>query len=431
MASNDGIEATEVLEQNSERNTVVCDCSGGSDRFLNADKGTSVRLLHKGAQSFSSFALGRTGRQVISRQIRRLKTLPGVPVFADLSKNLTATTGDVRGDATALDNEELTAWCDVILETIKDEVPGGLTVEVKGISLKQDRDFHNSAGAKIRERSELSHAMALISDNWGATYLANFRPGQPVSSQLPEQMKYVSYGRRSHLPSGQYPIVLGPKVTWVLFHEIVGHQVEADSIIAGSSSYTGLIGRKVASEEVTVVDDPFMMDFGGYQFDDEGTKGQGTLVIEEGILHSYLHSRETALLFDTESSGNFLSESFEYRPIVRQSNVFLEPKDWETDELIEHVRNGVYVEDCSLGVTYSLDGSFTLRARTGRLIEDGELGDTVLNFSLNGNPHTVLGSIFGIGKGIRPWSAQCLKGGQLRTVGAVGPSVGLDNVRVI
>ena len=390
-----------------------------------------MRLIHNGVQAFSSFALGRTGLEVLNRQMKLLKRAKAVPMFKPLAENQSTAKASIESREKRLNEEELMRWGHTIQQVLASELPSTTEVSIRVTSQLQERNFENSAGAKITETSELTFALAQIKTANTATYSLSFRPMFDVQKQLTEQLQHAGFGKETKLHSGDYPVILGPKATWVLIHELVGHQVEADRVIDGTSSYGGLLGEKVASTEVTIIDDPFLMDFGGYQFDDEGTKGQGTLVVEDGILSNYLHSRETALLFDTQSTGNFLSESFEYRPIVRQSNLLLEPSDWSLEELLEHVKNGIFIEDCIQGITFSPDGRFHLRARSGRVIQNGRLEDTLANFSLEGDPQTVLGNVFGIGTRIRPWSAGCIKAGQYRTVGAVAPAIGIDSMRVV
>jgi len=124
-------------------------------------------------------------------------------------------------------------------------------------------------------------------------------------------------------PSGYMDVVMNPSLTGVFVHEAFGHAAESDHVLQKASVLDGLLGKKVADESVTIYDDPTVEEFGFYPFDDEGYRAERKVIVENGILKSYLHSRETAKKLGGKA-GNGRSDALDF-PIVRMSNTFLAP----------------------------------------------------------------------------------------------------------
>jgi len=139
------------------------------------------------------------------------------------------------------------------------------------------------------------------------------------------------------------PVILDQELAGVFIHEAVGHAAEADHVAEGNSILTGLIGSQIAPYCITVIDDPSMHGFGYYPVDDEGVESRPTTLIEEGVLKSYLHNRETAALFpDTGRPGNARSQGLA-RPIIRMSNTYIENGDSSFGEMLSEIKDGIYL----------------------------------------------------------------------------------------
>ncbi len=144
-------------------------------------------------------------------------------------------------------------------------------------------------------------------------------------------------------PSGSFPVVLDPELTGVFIHEALGHASEADLILQNDSILKNKMGTKIGSELVTIVDDASMDAFGYYPYDAEGIKTSKNVLVDHGVLSSLLSSRETASKLGIKSSGNARS-SIGDQPIVRMSNTYLEPGDQSFDELLEGMKDGIYLK---------------------------------------------------------------------------------------
>ncbi|MEM0316292.1 MAG: TldD/PmbA family protein, partial [Archaeoglobaceae archaeon] len=128
-------------------------------------------------------------------------------------------------------------------------------------------------------------------------------------------------------PSGEMNVLMDPQLAGVFIHEAFGHAAEADHVLQGSSVLSGRIGEKIAGDNVTIVDDPTIEEFGFFPFDDEGVIAKRKVLVENGVLKSYLHSRETAKKLGGVP-GNARAEGVAF-PIVRMSNTFLSPGAYE------------------------------------------------------------------------------------------------------
>ncbi|MHA1576319.1 MAG: TldD/PmbA family protein, partial [Candidatus Thorarchaeota archaeon] len=139
---------------------------------------------------------------------------------------------------------------------------------------------------------------------------------------------------------GKHVIVMEPSVVGLISHEAIGHTVEADIVLSGSAA-KGMIGEQVASEHVTLVDSGEEINGAGWlAVDDAGVKAGKTVVIEKGILKSYLHSRTTAHHYGVEPTGNERAYEYDVEPLIRMRNTYLEPGEFKREELIEDVKFG-------------------------------------------------------------------------------------------
>jgi TldD protein len=140
---------------------------------------------------------------------------------------------------------------------------------------------------------------------------------------------------------GTYPVLLDQELAGTFVHEAVGHATEGDIILEGDSCLEGKLGQKIGSELVTVKDDPSLMQNGYYPFDDEGSLSQETILVERGILKSYLNSRETAARLGG-TARNARAEGLD-RPVVRMSNTYIANGDWKLEEILNELGDGVYL----------------------------------------------------------------------------------------
>jgi len=230
--------------------------------------------------------------------------------------------------------------------------------------------------------------------------------------EMAEEVKNVLRGliKAESPPSGKMNVVVDPSLGGVFIHEAFGHAAVADHVLQGSSVVADKIGKKVANDCVNVYDDPTLKEFGFYPFDDEGVKAERKVIIENGVLKSFLHSRETATLLNGKP-GNARAQGLDF-PIVRMSNTFIAEGDVSFEELLEEAKNGVYLVGSRGGETNPATGYFQFNAQFGYIIRNGELAEMIRDVSLSGNTLEILRDIK-LGKGLEFDPGFCSKNGQL------------------
>ena len=234
-------------------------------------------------------------------------------------------------------------------------------------------------------------------------------------------------------PAGEMPVVLGPGWPGILLHEAIGHGLEGDFNRKKTSAFSGLLGTRVASPGVTVVDDGTIDDRrGSLTVDDEGTPTGRTVLIEDGILRGYLQDRMNARLMGMEPTGNGRRESYAHAPMPRMTNTFMLDGADEPEEIIGRVKKGIYAKNFSGGQVDITSGKFVFSAAEAYLIEDGKTTAPLKGASLIGNGPDVLTRVAAIGNdfALDTGIGTCGKNGQGVPVGVGLPTLLVDPITV-
>ena len=239
---------------------------------------------------------------------------------------------------------------------------------------------------------------------------------------------------------GKFPVIMDPKLTGTFIHEAFGHACEADLVLNKESILEGKIGEKVAIDDVNIIDNPTMGQgkrfnlpydlFGCYFVDDEGIPSQKTVIIENGILTNYLHNLETSSRMNLDPNSHGRASSSSSRPQVRMGFTFLQPKDWNLEEMIEDTKNGILCEDFQYGYTDPTTGNFQFKCKHSYKIENGRKGELLRDVALSGMTLNVLNKISAIGKDISYSDGICGKGGQGIRVCDGGPYIRAEDISV-
>jgi len=227
---------------------------------------------------------------------------------------------------------------------------------------------------------------------------------------------------------GEYTVVLDPKMVGLLLHEAFGHASEGDLVDAGASILEGRLGQKVASDIVTIFDDGKVE--GGYYvpYDDEGVEKKTVRIVENGILKSYLTDRVSAKRLGIEPTGNGRVMSYSDPVIVRQTNYYMQPRDYTFEELIEDIDYGIYAtaKGTKGGQVDPGMGTFTFSAGVSWLIENGKLSKPLRGVNLSGQILEILSRVDAVGRDFEVETSVfggCGKAGQMVRVGTGGPHV--------
>jgi len=232
-------------------------------------------------------------------------------------------------------------------------------------------------------------------------------------------------------PAGRMPIVISSLAGGTMIHEAIGHGLEADLAQQGLSVFSGKLGQRVASELVTVIDDSTLPGRrGSFRFDDEGTPSQRTVLVEKGILKSFMYDRLTAMEDNARSTGNGRRESYESRPIPRMTNTFIAPGMDEPEDIIRSVDQGLLVVKMGGGQVNTVTGDFVFDVQEGYLIKGGKKDELVRGATLAGNGPEVLKAIDMVGSDLGFSIGTCGKDSQGVPVTDAMPTVRIPEIVV-
>jgi TldD protein len=238
-------------------------------------------------------------------------------------------------------------------------------------------------------------------------------------------------------PAGKYSALCENLLTGVLAHESFGHMTEGDFIVSEASPLHNKLGEKLGSEKVSIIDEGVVNsnnDLNGYYlpYDDQGIKTQKVMLMENGILKNFLHTRSTARMLNQEPTGNSRAVNFSFPPIPRMKNTYFAPGDLSEEEALEELGTGIYAIK-SVGGQVELDGSFVFLASRGYWVENGEKKYPLKDVTLSGNILDLLNNVKGLTKDLEIFSSYfggCGKDGQFPLpVGLGGPKLLVDNVQ--
>lgn len=230
---------------------------------------------------------------------------------------------------------------------------------------------------------------------------------------------------------GVYPVVIASEAGGTLVHESVGHGLEADGTIDGLSPYAGRLGEVVASELITVIDDgtdPGQR--GTAAIDDEGTRTQRTVLIENGVLRAYLTDRAHAAKLGTPSSGNGRRESFRYLPICRMTNTMIRPGVSDPGAIVRSVGEGLFVRRMGGGEVDLSTGTVAFQMTECYRLSNGRVGHPVRGATLIGHGPTLMRQIDMVGWDLGYAGGLCGKHDQIAPVSHAQPTLRLPEVLV-
>lgn len=344
-----------------------------------------------------------------------------------------------------------TPWEDI---SIKDKVPfmtslnekifaGDKRVTKVNISMNDTTSyilFYNSEGILTWDYRPLTslRATTIMEENGrieNNSVAKSYRMGfEFLNNELIENIAQESVDQTALLfkagkpKAGEMEVVMGPGRSGILLHEAMGHSFEADFNRKNLSIFSDKLGKKIAADFVTIVDDGTIPNNrGSINIDDEGVKTERTVLVQNGVLTSYIHDRISAKYYKVKPTGNGRRQDFRNVPIPRMRITLMENGPHEKDEIISSVRNGIYVDNFSNGQVNIGPGDFTFFVKFGYIIENGKLTSPIKDINIIGNGPQALADITMVANDFQlsdsTWT--CGKDGQ-----SVPVTMGLPTVKV-
>jgi TldD protein len=239
--------------------------------------------------------------------------------------------------------------------------------------------------------------------------------------------------RAEPAPAGVMDVVLGPGWPGILLHEAVGHGLEGDFNRKRTSAFAGLMGQRVASPGVTVIDDGTIPDRrGSISFDDEGTPSGRTVLIEDGILTGYMQDRQNARLMGVAPTGNGRRQSYAHIPMPRMTNTIMLGGEAEPADVLAELKDGIYAVGFGGGQVDITNGKFVFSCTEAYRVKDGRVGAPVKGATLIGDGPTALQKIRAVANdmALDPGIGTCGKNGQGVPVGVGQPTLLIGGLTV-
>lgn len=234
-------------------------------------------------------------------------------------------------------------------------------------------------------------------------------------------------------PAGAMDVALGPGWPGILLHEAIGHGLEGDFNRKKQSAFAGLMGQRIASKGVTVLDDGTIPDRrGSISVDDEGTPSEATTLIEDGILVSYMQDRQSARLMGVAPTGNGRRESYAHAPMTRMTNTYMLGGDVAPGDIVADVKDGIYAVGFGGGQVDITNGKFVFSCTEAYKVKNGVVGAPVKGATIIGDGATALQRIRAIGNdmALDPGMGNCGKQGQWVPVGVGQPTLLIGGLTV-
>ena len=287
---------------------------------------------------------------------------------------------------------------------------------------------------QIRTRMSIS----AVADKGSGTQTGYFAPGRRMGMEMfdsevnPRDVgiraakQAVTMAGAGYCPAGVMPVAIDNGFGGVIFHEACGHGLEASSVAYGQSVFAGKLGQKIANEKVTAIDDGTIPGaWGSINIDDEGTPAQRKVLIENGVLKSYMVDKFNGRRMGMASTGSSRRQSYAYTPTSRMTNTYIAPGDDKNEDIIGSIEYGLYAASMGGGSVNPVTGEFNFAVNEGYMVRNGKICEPVRGASLVGKGSDVIQNIDMVGTDLDMGQGMCGS-----SSGSVPTNVGQPLIRV-
>ena len=280
-------------------------------------------------------------------------------------------------------------------------------------------------------------ALSAVAEMNGETQTGTFNPGSRMGMEMFETVDPASIGIRAakqavtmagagYCPAGVMPVAIAGGFGGVIFHEACAHSLEATFVAYGRSKFAGKLGQQIANPKLTAIDDGTIPNgWGSVNIDDEGHPAQRNVLIENGILKSYMIDRMGGRRMGMAPTGNARRQSYSYTPTSRMTNTFIAPGQDRDEDIIGSIDYGLYAKEMGGGSVNPVTGEFNFGVDEGYMIRNGKICEPVRGACLVGEGTQILMDIDMVGKGLEMGQGMCGS-----SSGAIPTSVGQPLIRV-
>ena len=313
--------------------------------------------------------------------------------------------------------------------------------QVSGNLLDVDHNIliANSEGLYTQDRQIRTRiAISAVAEMNGETQTGSCNPGRrmglevfdsiidPKATGIHAAKQAVTMAGAGYCPAGVMPVAIDNGFGGVIFHEACGHSLEASSVAYGQSQFVGKMGQKIANEKVTAIDDGTIPGaWGSINIDDEGTPAQKNVLIENGILKSYMVDKFNGRRMGMASTGNSRRQSYAYTPTSRMTNTYIAPGTDKNEDIIASMEYGLYAKEMGGGSVNPVTGEFNFSVNEGYIVRNGKICEPVRGASLVGKGSEIIQNIDMVGTELDMGQGMCGS-----SSGSIPTNVGQPMIRV-
>ena len=296
----------------------------------------------------------------------------------------------------------------------------------------------NSEGLYTQDRQIRTRMfISAVAEMNGETQTGSCAPGRRMGLEMfdtidPKNVgihaarQAVTMAGAGYCPAGVMPVAIENGFGGVIFHEACGHSLEATSVALGQSQFTGKLGQKIANEKVTAIDDGTIPGaWGSINIDDEGTPAQRKVLIENGVLKSYMIDKFNGRRMGMASTGSSRRQSYRFTPTSRMTNTYIAPGQDKDADIIASIAYGLYAKEMGGGSVNPITGEFNFAVNEGYLIRNGKICEPVRGASLVGKGSEIIQNIDMVGANLDMGQGMCGS-----SSGSVPTNVGQPLIRV-
>ena len=296
----------------------------------------------------------------------------------------------------------------------------------------------NTEGLYAQDRQIRTRiAISAVADKGQGTQTGSCSPGRRMGLEMFDIVDPKAVGIKAaqqaatmagagYCPAGVMPVAIDNGFGGVIFHEACGHSLEASGVAYGRSQFAGKLGQKIANEKVTAIDDGTIPNaWGSINIDDEGTPAQRNVLIEKGVLKSYMIDKFNGRRMGMASTGNARRQSYAYTPTSRMTNTYIAPGEDKNEDIIASIEYGLYAKEMGGGSVNPTTGEFNFAVNEGYIVRNGKICEPVRGASLVGKGSEVIQNIDMVGTDLDMGQGMCGS-----SSGSVPTNVGQPLVRV-
>ena len=314
-------------------------------------------------------------------------------------------------------------------------------VQVSGTLLDVDHNIliANTEGTYAQDRQIRTRmSLSAVADKGTGTQTGSYNPGRrmgletftelidPKSVGIKAAKQAVTMAGAGYCPAGVMPVAIENGFGGVIFHEACGHGLEASSVAYGQSVFAGKLGQQIANPKVTPIDDGTIPGaWGSINVDDEGTPAQRNVLIENGVLKSYMIDKMGGRRMGMPSTGNARRQSYAYTPTSRMTNTYIAPGEDKNEDIISSIEYGLYAAAMGGGSVNPVPGEFNFSVNEGYIIRNGKICEPVRGAALVGKGSEVIQNIDMVGSELDMGQGMCGS-----SSGSVPTNVGQPLIRV-